>query len=74
MTTRKRRSVESDYLRVIADKCPVETWGAIVDKCIELAKDGDGPARAWLARYLVGTETTLGDSLTMLERFALNAK
>jgi hypothetical protein len=51
---RPPRAIERDYLRALSDRCPVETWGRIVDKAVEDALNGDGPARAWLAKYLLG--------------------
>ncbi|MCB9893370.1 MAG: hypothetical protein H6839_02860 [Planctomycetes bacterium] len=28
-------------------------WGAIIDKAIEQAREGDATARAWLSKYLL---------------------
>jgi hypothetical protein len=51
---RPPRAVERDYLRTLSDRCPPETWGRIVDKAVEDALKVDAPARAWLAKYLLG--------------------
>jgi hypothetical protein len=45
---RPPRAIERDYLRALSDRCPLETWGRIVDKAVEDALNGDGqepPAR-----------------------------
>jgi hypothetical protein len=59
--------VERDYLRALADACPPERWGKIVEKAVELAEAGDAQARSWLAKYLCG-EKTVSDSLTVGEQ------
>lgn len=60
---RPRRPVEREYLAALSDAVSLETWREIVDKATVDAKNGDGKAREWLTRYLVG-ETPL--SLTAL--------
>lgn len=52
---RPSRATETEYLRVLSDACPPETWQRIVAKAVTDALDGDGAARAWLSRYLLGT-------------------
>jgi hypothetical protein len=51
---RPARATESTYLTFFMEKCPPETFGKIVDKAVSDALDGDGKARDWLAKYLVG--------------------
>ncbi len=53
---RPRRAVESRYMAVIGDAVSLEDWQAIVQRACDDAKDGDGKAREWLAKYLVGAE------------------
>lgn len=65
----ERRPVEADYLRTLADVCPVTIWAEIVGKAVEQARQGDAAARAWLARYLCA-DTTLHESLSQAESMA----
>lgn len=53
---RPRRPIEADYLRTLTDACPPDTWRQICDKAVEDAQAGDGKAREWLSRYLLGKE------------------
>ncbi len=52
------RRTQSDYMGALLDKVTLETWGEVIDATIAKAKDGDAPARAFLAAYLVGKPTT----------------
>jgi len=67
---RPRRAVEADYLRALSEVCPLATWREVCQKAVDLAKEGDAPARAWLAKYLCG-EATLRESLTTDEKMAM---
>jgi hypothetical protein len=51
---RPKRSTETAYMSTVMEKCDLETWGAIVDKAVADAKEGDRYAREWLTRYLLG--------------------
>ena len=51
---RPPRSVEARYHRALTAACPPELWQSIVEKAVEQALEGDGAARAWLSRFLVG--------------------
>jgi hypothetical protein len=51
---RPRRVAERDYLRTLSEACPPETWRAICRRAVEDALAGDGKARDWLSRYLLG--------------------
>ena len=51
---RPPRATEREYLKVVLDACPPDTWAEIVARAVADAKAGDGQARAWLASYLVG--------------------
>lgn len=51
---RPRRAVEADYLRALGDAVSLADWAAIVRVAVDQAKAGDGKARDWLARYLIG--------------------
>jgi len=54
---RPARATEAGYMRVVMNACDLDTWQAIVDRAVTDAKAGDGQARAWLARYLMGKPT-----------------
>jgi len=54
---RPRREVEERYLRVFRRAVKVGDWRDILDKAVELAKEGDKDARKFLAEYLVGKPT-----------------
>jgi|TARA_Y100000310_G_scaffold53034_1_gene48653 hypothetical protein len=64
---RPRRAIERDYLRTLAEACPLETWEVIVVKAVKEAVEGDEKARAWLSKYLLGNGT-LYQSLTSREK------
>ena len=49
-----RRPVERDYLAVLSEAVPLETWREIYREAAERAKAGDAKARDWLTRYLLG--------------------
>ncbi|TAM94155.1 MAG: hypothetical protein EPN40_12170 [Rhodanobacteraceae bacterium] len=51
------RRTQADYMAALLDRVPLETWGEVIDVTIAKAKEGDAPARAWLAAYLVGKPT-----------------
>jgi hypothetical protein len=51
---RPRRETERSYLAALSDACTLDDWGAIVQKAVQDATEGDATARAWLASYLVG--------------------
>jgi len=48
------RRTESDYMGVLLDTVSLDDWREVVAAALELAKQGDPAARAWLAQYLVG--------------------
>jgi hypothetical protein len=56
---RPRRVTEKDYLAVLAEEVPPETWRAICRRAAADAKDGDAKARDWIARYLLGPPAEL---------------
>jgi hypothetical protein len=51
---RPRRVAERDYLVMLTDECPPETWQRICRRAVEDALAGDRHAREWLSRYLLG--------------------
>ena len=63
---RPRRAVETDYLRVLSDACPLDDWQTIVGRAVEDAKAGDAKARDWLGRYVLGEQG--GHPLEILAR------
>jgi hypothetical protein len=52
--TANHRRTEGDYMSVLLDTVTLEDWRGVVAGALQLAKDGDSQARAWLAQYLVG--------------------
>jgi hypothetical protein len=53
---RPRRTVEADYLAALSDMVGIDDWHAIVMRAVLQAKAGDGKARDWLSRHLLGAE------------------
>src|SRR3954469_20378462 len=51
---RPRRAVEREYLAALSEAVTVSDWQEIVKAAVAAAKDGDGKARDWLCRYLIG--------------------
>lgn len=52
--TGAHRRTESDYMGVLLDTVSLDDWREVVAGTLQLAKQGDPQARAWLAQYLVG--------------------
>lgn len=48
------RRTEDDYMGVLLDAVSLDDWRDVVAETLQLAKQGDPQARAWLAHYLVG--------------------
>jgi hypothetical protein len=48
------RRTEGDYMAVLLDTVSLDDWRDVVAGTLQLAKQGDAGARAWLAQYLVG--------------------
>jgi hypothetical protein len=48
------RRTEGDYMAVLLDAVSLDDWRDVVAETLQLAKQGDSQARAWLAQYLVG--------------------
>ena len=48
------RRTEGDYMAVLLDTVSLDDWRDVVAETLQLAKQGDPQARAWLAQYLVG--------------------
>jgi hypothetical protein len=51
---RPRRAIEREYLAVISEAVSLDDWREIVAHAVDVAKQGDDKARAWLAKYVVG--------------------
>jgi hypothetical protein len=52
--TGAHRRTESDYMGVLLDTVSLDDWRDVIAGTLQLAKQGDPQARAWLAQYLVG--------------------
>jgi hypothetical protein len=63
---RPRRAVETDYLRVLSDACPLDDWRIIVSRAVEDAQAGDARAREWISRFVLGEQG--GHPLEILAR------
>lgn len=48
------RRTEGDYMAVLLDAVSLDDWRDVVAETLQLAKQGDSQARAWLAQYLLG--------------------
>jgi hypothetical protein len=65
--TASHRRTESDYMGVLLDAVSLEDWRDVITGTLQLAKQGDPQARAWLAQYLVGKpETKAPSALTVV--------
>jgi len=53
---RPRRPVEREYLRALNEAVSLDDWKEVVQAALTQAKEGDGKAREWLARYLIGDD------------------
>jgi hypothetical protein len=62
---RPRRAVEQEYLAVLSEAVPLDTWRAICERAAKDAKAGDHRARDWLSRYLL--DGNLAARIEMLE-------
>jgi hypothetical protein len=51
---RPRRAVEQEYLVTLNAAVTLEAWRQIVDRAVADALKGDGKARDFLAKYLIG--------------------
>ncbi|HKB36037.1 MAG TPA: hypothetical protein VKD72_06255 [Gemmataceae bacterium] len=83
---RPRRTVERDYLAALSEAVTLDDWQEIVQAAVAAAKQGDGKARDWLCRYLIGEKpltltdlaadeaTALGADQDILERMAKRQK
>lgn len=56
--TGAHRRTEGDYMGVLLDTVSLDDWRDVVAGTLQLAKQGDPAARAWLAQYLVGKPET----------------
>jgi hypothetical protein len=71
---RPRRAIEREYLVVLADAVPLDTWREICQAAVETAKAGDPKARDWLARYLIGSQPLNLVALVADERAACSTE
>lgn len=51
---RPKRQTEREYLHALRDVVSLDAWQRIVARAVFDAEAGDGKAREWLARYLIG--------------------
>ncbi len=62
-----RRPIEREYLATLNAAVPLETWQAICKRAADDALAGDGKAREWLAKWLLGLESRLLTALAAQE-------
>lgn len=63
---RPKRAREVEYLRVLFDACPIETWQRICEAAVRDAIAGDWRARNFLSHYLMGLPA--GESLRLSQQ------
>ena len=56
---RPSRAGEVAYLSALTDEVTPERWGIIVRRAVADAAQGNGQAREWISRYLLGDLTAL---------------
>lgn len=49
-----KRETERDYLAALSEAVGIDAWRQVVARAVKDAKAGDGKARDWLAKYLIG--------------------
>ncbi len=69
----KVRPVERDYVAVLGDAITPDVWRVIVDKAVELAKDGEPKAREWVTRLVLGREVMRLSQLARRESQGITA-
>ena len=52
--TAKSRATSTDYVAVLLENVSLDDWRDVVSGAVKAAKEGDAPARAWLAQYVMG--------------------
>jgi hypothetical protein len=52
---RPRRTIEREYLAALGEAVSLADWRDVVARALADAKNGDGKARDWLAKYLLGS-------------------
>src|SRR4051812_47718817 len=71
---RPRRSVEREYLATLSGAVTLDDWRAVVAKAVDDAKAGDGKARDWLAKFLLGDKPLTLTDLAVREHRGLDAE
>lgn len=63
---RPPRDTDLEYLLILAEGCPLDTWKDIVKRAVSDATAGNAKAREWLGSYLVGKPVTDAVPLTTM--------
>ena len=71
---RPRRAVEREYLAALSESVTLDDWREIVKAALAAAKQGDGKARDWLCRYLIGEKPLTLTDLAADEAAELGAE
>jgi hypothetical protein len=53
---RPPRPVEREYLRALNEAVSLDDWKDVVGAALKKAKEGDAESRAWLEKYLIGSQ------------------
>jgi hypothetical protein len=69
----KLRPVERDYVAVLGDAITPDVWRVIVNKAVELAKDGEPKAREWVTRLVLGRDVMRLSQLARRESQGITA-
>ena len=64
---KQRRPIEREYLATLNAAVPLDMWQAICKRAADDALAGDGRARDWLAKWLLGIEARLLTTLAAEE-------
>lgn len=64
---RPARETEREYLDVTLGICTKERWATVIEKAMEQAERGDGRAREWLGRHILGDPVQVHEYLMQKE-------
>ena len=64
-------TTERDYIAALRERIGLPDWGAIIDKAIEDAKQGDRAARQWITDQVIGANRISLLDLAATERLGV---
>jgi len=68
---RPPRATERIYLETLYSAIPVDAWQKVVEKALADAQAGDEKARAWIEKFVLGSNPMSLTSLAMRERIGI---